>query len=316
MKTTFRQGVIRHSTSPLFLQTNGSYVTLQASASQPTIVTFANRTKNYLFTEAIPVSNAWGPFSSGTDYWLFWELNRASGLRSFGFTRYEPILSSATPSSPAIGQMWWNPSLGYWRMWQGSMWVEKIRVLAAKYASASTFESVSINAPLYTGTQVGLTASARAGSLVFDTSQRPIFDNDNQFFTTEDYILTGVPSGASLRIESMLLTAEAQQPLSAYQVVMFNQFNSIISASPFTTVNKVYGIIQEDVTTNNTVNVITEGLIYNEQWNWQSAGGSVNSPVYVGNGGEVRLTRAITKQLPVGVVIGPQSILFRPGTFG
>jgi hypothetical protein len=318
MKLNFRQGIVRHQTdilgTPTFLSVSGGFVSLIISPD-PTIVAFIHGTKDYLYTERQTVSNAWGPFSTGSDYWLYWQLNQATGLREFGHTTLEPIETANPPSSPGIGQMWFNIMNNTWYDWNGASWVEVIRVFACRLENGMSPKSMSINAPAFTGTQVGLTTSRRIGSLAFDSDGKPIRSGDRKFFTTEDRFVTGVPSGASLSVGNIIIPGIAQEPLGEYSVVEYFDFNKLVHASPFTQGSKLYGFVEEGAHTGELVNFVTEGMIVNDDWDWVVAGADVNDPVYNDGTGQISLTPAIPDQLPVGVVTGRHEILFAPRLF-
>lgn len=317
-RLNFRQGIVRHQTdtggNPTFLDVVGGNVSLIVSPD-PTIIALIDGTNDYLFTESVTVSNAWGPFTAGINRWLYWDINRVTGVRTFGFTIYEPVEASTAPTSPNVGQMWFNTITNIWSEWSGSSWVPVIRVFACKLNTILQPESMSINAPSFTGTQVGLTGSFRVGAIAFDASGEPIRKGDGSFFTTEDLFVTGVPSGASLRVNNVLLSAQAQSPIAAYQVVQFSDFNKLVPAVPTLQRDKVFGIVEEDATTNEVVNFVVEGLIFNEDWDWEDDGADVNDPVYVGSSGNIELTPAVAGQRPIGTVVDKQSIIFAPRLF-
>jgi hypothetical protein len=326
MRITFRQGIVRHQTdisgSPTFLQKVGQFVNLIVSPD-PTIVAFAHGQKNYLYTEAISVSQAWpGPFDTGTNYWLYWDINLVNGERTFGFTVYEPLVSANQPSLSCVdsfgvpcvitGRMWYNTVRNVMYEYNGASWVEVVRVFACKLELGTTIRSMSIRAPEFIGTQVGLVTPAYAGAIAFDTAGKPIRTGDRKFFTTEDMFLTGVPTGASLKVNNIVLIGQAQEPISAFHVVEFVDYNKIIHASPFNSLNKIYGIIEEDAHTNDVINFVTEGLIFNEQWDWDVEGGFVNDKVYITSTGEITLIQSTPNQASVGMIIDRQTILFKP----
>lgn len=99
MRINFRQGIVSHQTGG-FLSINGSgHVDLLAN-TKPTRVAIAHTYTNYLHTENNTVANAWlGPFSAGTDYWLYWQFNPLTFERTFGITTLEPVAQAAEPGS-------------------------------------------------------------------------------------------------------------------------------------------------------------------------------------------------------------------------
>ena len=316
-RINFRQGIVRHQTdtlgNPIFLNLNGNVVDLVVAPDFTTIA-FIQGTSDYLYTETQSVAGAWGPFGV-LDYWLYWNMNPATGIVTRGFTTIEPVQQSTPPISPTTGQMWFNITTNEWFEYNGVAFVSVLRVFACRLAGGTAIESMSIDSPKFTGTQVGLTTPARVGSLIFSTNGLPIFKEKKHFFTTEDRFLTGVPTGASLRVNSIIITGQADRPLAAYSVVQYNDFATIGPANPYAQGLRLYGIIEEDATTNEVVNFITEGMVTNPAWDWITAGASANTPVYVGNGGIIGLSPAAPNQLPVGVVTGRKEILFAPSLF-
>lgn len=334
-RITFRQGILRHGKAPnqvFFLQQNGQYVDLVVSPD-PTIIAFADGTKDYLYTENTTINSAWGPFTIGQEYWLYWDIDRVSGIRTFGYTTIAPIYSETAPTSPLLGQMWFDlkpSSPTYMQMleYNGSRWVPVLRVFAAKYFNNQFFspiDGVSLESN-FEGTQVGSRGNTAvyAGALVFDKDGNPIIGQDKKFFTTEDVFTTGVSTGAALKVENILVRAKAIEPIAAYHVVVFYDYDQIKLAEPFDFVKKVYGIVEEDIPTGDIGNVITEGIIFNEDWDFTDSvnnpnmSGNINEPIYITPSGALttNIAESIPGQVAVGAIVGKQKILFSPGLYG
>jgi len=317
-RINFRQGIVRHQTdganNPVFLQQVGDNVNLLVSPDFTTL-NFIHGDKDYLYTESVTVSAAWN-IPAGPDYWLYFDLDKVSGIRTFGQTTLEPVTAATAPVSPAAGQMWFNTAQNMWYEHNGSAFVEKIRVFAAKSVAGTTFISMSANSPLYTGTQIGNTSTVNVGSLAFDSTGSPIVNQTGKFFTTEDVFTAGVPTGASLKVNNILVRAVAQAPLAAYNVVQFSDFDKINIANPFDAIDSVFGIVDTAVSTGDVANVITEGVIFNAAWDWEGAGAVINDPLYIDATGQLVLATAIPNQIPVAAVIGKQEILFKLGIYG
>ena len=314
-RTSFRQGIVRH-TEPNFLQLSGQAVTLIATITSRVDFTLAQGMKNYLYSEHQTIIDAWvGPFTSGKNYWLYWDIDLASGVRTFGHTLCAPIAQSIPPpENQLIADLhWFDTTANKMKVYNGNSFVEKLRVFAAKLINGVTFQSLSIRAPDFTGTQVGLEIPSLAGAFVFDSVGQPIRTGDGAFFTTEDSFVTGVPTGASLKINSTLVPAAANQPLTKFQVVQFVAFNKIGPASPSLTNDVILGMIDRDLAATEVTNVQIQGLLFNEEWDFTSAG--VNASVFVGVGGIVSLTPIFPTQFPIGRVIDKQTILFSPTLF-
>ena len=318
MRLSFRQGIVRYQQdtlgTPTFLDVVSGHVSLIAS-NEPTVVTFVHGPKDYLYTERQTQNNAWGPFVPGPDQWLYWQLNPVTGAREFGSTNLEPVVDPNPPSSPGIGQMWFSTMINMWHQWTGSGWSEVIRVFACKLQGGILPVSVSINAPDFGGTQVGLSVDTTAGDLVYDLQGKPIRTSDRRFFTSEDQFFTGVATGSRLKIESILVPAIVLQTVHKYQVVQFDDYNKILPAVPFTQMSRLYGMVEEDAVTGDVVDFVTEGMIHNEDWDWVTAGAQVNDPVYIDNTGDIKIVPHIGGQMPVGFVVGARDIYFAPRLF-
>jgi len=275
-----------------------------------------DRLKNYLYSEHQIILDAWvGPFTTGKNYWLYWDIDLASGVRTFGHTLCAPIAQSTPPpENQLIADLhWFDTTVNKMKVYNGNSFVERLRVFAAKLINGATFQSLSIRAPDFTGTQVGLEIPSLAGALVFDSVGQPIRTGDGAFFTTEDSFVTGVPTGASLKINSTLVPAAANQPLTKFQVVQFVAFNKIGPAAPSLTNDVVLGMIDRDLAATEVTNIAIQGLIFNEEWDFTSAG--VNASIFVGVGGIVSLTPVFPTQFSIGRVIDKQTILFSPTLF-
>lgn len=330
-RLSFTQGIVRHGKTPgqqFFLQQNDVYVDLVVSPDS-TIIAFADGNKDYLFTESVTIIKAWGPLSGiSVPFWLYWDINRVTGIRTFGYTTLEPVVGNDAPSTPQAGQMWFNTSEMKMYEYNGSNWVQVLRVFAAKYYNGqflSPVDGVSVESN-FTGSQVGSVGNVTKdiGSLVFDKDGKPIVNQDGKFFTTEDIFTAGVPTGASLKVNNILVRAQAQENISSYQVVVFNEYNKIGLAKPFDYLDKIYGIVEEDVYRFDVANVITEGVIFNELWDFTdtvnnpSMSGNINDPLYVTSTGELTtdIGLSVPGSVPVGAIIDKQSILFKPGLYG
>ncbi len=332
-RISFRQGIARHGKSPFFLQQNGQFVDLVISPDL-TLIAFADGNKDYLYTESVTAIKAWGPFTVPDNYWMYWDIDRVTGIRTYGSTTLLPIYATTAPLTPNTGQLWFDTSInnitsGKMHEFNGAAWVQVLRVFAGIYSSSNQFlspvDTVSVESN-FTGTQIGAPGNiiTNAGSLVYDFTGNPVVNQDGKFFTTEDVFTTGVPTGASLKINNSLIRAQAAAPIAKYQVVVFNNFNKIILASSFDFLDKVYGIVEEDIPINDIGNVITEGVIFNELWDFNNSTASppmvglINDPVYVTATGDLTtdITFSIPGQIPVGAIIGLQTILFSPGIYG
>jgi len=156
MQVSFRQGIIRH-TQPTFVRVQGQYVDLVVG-DQPIMMTMIDGSKDYLVLESKSIPNAWGPLPLGQTVWLYFDIDVRTAVRTFGFTTLAPVLSATAPTNPATGQHWFNLSSN--RMFVADStraWQRVVRVFACQRSSGLPPVSVSINSPVFTGTQVGAT---------------------------------------------------------------------------------------------------------------------------------------------------------------
>ncbi len=313
MRISFRQGLVRVPTD--FLVLASGKVSLVLPPAETVVATLADGTNDYLITERDSIPNAWtGPFVAGTDYWLYIDINTTTGVRTFGHTIYEPVETATAPTTPLTGQCWFDTVNNTFKVWTGASWVRKVRVFAAKLQVGTIFLSMSINSPLFTGTQVGVLSNQpiNAGALVFDsTSGSPLKRGDGTFFTTENFALTGVISSTQVKVGSIVVEAEALSPISAYSIVRFADFNKVEVATNSMIEYGTYGIVEYNVVTGATVNVVLEGLVQNLNWDWTTAG--VNAAIYVDATGTLT-TGVVPNPIPVAAVVDAHTILLRPSS--
>ena len=155
MRIPFRQGLVRVPAN--FLQLTAGKVSLVLGPTDSIVATFADGAANYLTTERVSVNNAWiGPFSTGTDCWLYVDINPVTGVRTFNHTLVSPAEGATAPLAPVqLDQHWFDTANNVMKVWNGNGWVKKIRLFIAKLQQGSVFVSMSVNSPAYTGTQVG-----------------------------------------------------------------------------------------------------------------------------------------------------------------
>lgn len=312
MQIPFRQGIVK--ATPNFLQLTGSTVSIVIAEPAYVLVTVADNLSNYLFAEKESVSNAWvGPFSAGTNYWLYWELHPATGAKLYGHTLAEPVESAVAPQSPVNDQHWYDSTSHKMKVWNAvaNRWVEKIRVFAARLTHSSQFVSMSINSPSYEGTQVGSYVSVPvvAGFLVLDNEGKALRKGNGKFFTTEDVGITGVTNSSQVKFNSLVREAEAASNMAKHTIVAFVDFDTITPADPImVSQGKLFGIIEEDVVIGDYVNVVFEGSVSSPEWDWTHL--QMNTPLYIGEGGALVTTATAPALQPIAVVSGTHSIQF------
>lgn len=311
MRVDFRQGIISYQ-SIGFLQINRTNIDLVIN-DIPLVFTIASGSKDYLWFEERTILRAWTSLLPNVDQWIYIDIDSKTANRTFGITRYRPIVGNTPPINPITGQHWFDDLSAQMKVWTGTSWTVKIRIIVAEIQRGSIPISVSINSPDFRGTTVGLDYTVvgyrYVGSILFDTvTGSPITDLSGGFITTEDNLRTNNTHSSLLKFANTLIEASALQNLGAYTIVTFSDFGHISHASPFTTDQNIpYGIISEGVTVGNIAQVQTNGIITNSAWDWTSVG--INAPLYCDNSGALTTTPAIPLQAFCAYVIDKSTIL-------
>ena len=311
MKLSFRQGIVRYQTdssnNPTFLLASpgGDHISLVVAPTRA-IISISQANIDYLYEETASVTNAWGPFVGGTNYWLYWDIDIWTGQRTFGSTTLAPIMAFAAPSNPEIGQMWYDLSHTQMNYWSGARWMMCLRVFAAQYVSGAVIN------PYPVGTQVGISnGSFYAGLILFDAGGKPLrisqIDGRGQFLTTETQFYTQASAIVAFSLEAMSQFAQANGNIPAYSLISYDGPDSIIVASSDVPNNPAIGIVLTDLYETEVGSFQNSGYFTNMDWDFQFNG---NSPtVYLGLGGTVTLTPPITGFIqPIGFAVNSNTI--------
>lgn len=325
MIINFRQGIITYpisGTMQQFLAPTGQHVSLRADIGRVEVA-FAHGADNYLLTETEEVVNAWGPLPAATDCWLYWDIDKHTAARTFGFTTVEPLYGAVEPAMPVVDQHWFDTTVGTMYVYTSGAFREVIRVFATK-VNANVFTPMGYGFPLkpYAGTQVGMSlGNASVGRILVDELGNPLRRSTGHFFTTEhNFFVDGSPVNI-LRLESAVLTGTAQfENLHAYQVVVFSEFGEISHATYNDIQNGAVAILLEDVSRYNVGTVCLQGHITNPVWNWTVVG----APLWIDDTGnlveyDLHETNPSTYTIgrsPVARVITQHSIMFDQGLGG
>lgn len=309
MKLPFRQGIVRYQRdtngTPAFLQRSngGSSVDLIVSPD-PTVVTFAHKNANYLYEERFTVNNAWTGFTSGADYWLYIDLSFVTGERTFGHTKYQPITSSTQPSQSAIDQHWYDTQSKSMKVWNGVSYIDVLRVFLAKYDEGAVLQSNPF------GSQVSDNTTSYAGHLLYDDDDLPIrkFDRRGrgEFLTSESVFSTHTSKFANVKLESLVESFTACEPIPAYSLVSKTTDGQICLAD---NTSVVHGLVEEDFMVSEMGHAATSGYIESDTWNWTDP---VGTSLFVD--GDGRLTVVVPQSgiiQRVGEVVSRHKILLK-----
>jgi len=356
---TFTHGIVSHSTTtgipgdtPNFLVVNGDKVDLHAPLDQSFVTVLAHRDTNYLITlqsgsdiqswgygaatgKNFAFDNLSGGGANTNEYYLWIDVNRATGAFTYGHTIREPAVGSTPPFTPSTRPddvHWFDTSNNTLKVWVASgvgpqygKWVEYVRIVIAKYIYGSGFTSVSVNSPSFIGTTVGLVGQYRAGALIYDTTGNPVkrtnSTNVTQFFTTDDVFTSGLPSLASpvagnrARYETFLVDAIGLAPAPAYSMVRFTDFNEVLLLNALSQPDDLFGMIEAPIgASGDLVQVTMSGVVNNPSWTWSTVG----QQIFVDKNNDGLLTTVeddnyvpLADQLPVAVALTRTSVLLR-----
>ena len=285
---SFRHGLARRQEdgvgNPTYLQKNGNYIDLIVSPD-PTVFLIAHFDEDYMLTENVSVSEAWGPFTAGITTWLYWDIDFQSGEISRDYTLLPPVDNPSPPPTPATDQHWFDMVNSVMKVWNGASWVEKLRVFAAEYSNAA----VLVHQPI--GSQVGLNnVVTYAGAPLFDNEDKPLQkfrrDRRGKFITTETPLNAQFSRNANFRTEAAIIQAKAIENIPSHYCVAYSGYNEIKLAKNTAFEEPCIGIAAEDMVIDETRTFITRGYVQNDiSWDWSAF--DVGTPLFVGPTGEL-----------------------------
>lgn len=305
MRLTFRQGIARYQTdiyaTPTFLQRSGDFVDLIVSPD-PTIVVFAHKNATYVIEETKTVQKAWGPFTGQGTRYLYWDINMLDASVTRGYTLFPQVVSAKAPNNPSNDQHWFDSENHQMKVWNGSKWIDKVRVFAA------TFSSQAIINPFPLGTQAGEKGVFEGGNLVLDSYSKPLRQSDGTFVTSATELSIINASTKKVKFEAEIVSGMASENVPKFSFVQGQRGKQFRLARSDDWRTRIIGLATEDLYTSEIGNIETNGLVRNEQWDWPAE--SVGRPVFCGPTGEVSLTPPTTGVLQVVGYVYDQDSIF------
>lgn len=308
MQLSFRQGIIRYQTTlqgPQWLlktSMSGTSVDLNANG-EPTVMTFAHYGANYVMEENHTVVGAWGsgavgstngPLAPNVTQYLYWDVDLATGALTRGWTLLAPITNGTAPVNPVNDQHWFDSVNTRMRVWRqnGSapgMWQDKIRLFAGTYLS----NAILVPSPL--GSQVGITGTFTGGNLILGINNVPLKQSDGTFATTASSLIIQQTSGQNVQFDMVLTYGQSIEDIPAFYLVAYQPNKTIKLASSNSVTSFVHGVVIEDLYQNEPGQIISNGVVRNDQWSWPTS--SIGAPLFCGPSGQLQLTPP-----PVGFV--------------
>jgi hypothetical protein len=295
MKLNFRQGIVRHQVdvagTATFIRKSGNggdHIDLVCDNS-PVIVTFAHGSSDYLIQFSKTIPNAWGPLDAvGTTQYLYWDISMLNGDVSFGYTTVNPHIGTTPPSTLIPDLHWFDTQAKVMKVWNGMKWLIKLRVFAGIYNNSAVL------IPKIIGTQVNLNVPCTAGFILKGKNNYPLKDGDGTFIHSESELQVSHTSGENVRFDAAVIYAEATEYIPKFTLVSYVSPRKVIRSSYQNTQLKINGIMVEEYFPGEVGNVISYGLVRNEQWNFLDS--DINKPIFTSQYGEVTLIPP-----PVGV---------------
>lgn len=321
MKFNFRQG-IQHSPMtvghPDFLTYASGNDTITLSIGIDLVrATAAWHDVNYLIEERETSVNAWGPMiwdplwgtnpGSFTSY-LYWDINLASGALSKGFTHLLPAIETVAPISPSLGQHWFDTSLNVMKVWDGVRWNQKIRVFAASYDGGT---HVITEQDL--GSQVGIFVNGTQetwfnhGYILFGIDQKAIKNSDGSMVTTAVPLNTYHGSFSSpIRLELSNSLALASESIPAFSAIASVGNGTVRLANGANLNNRPIGITLVPYITGDAVDIVFNGIVYNDQWAWDY---TLGKDLYCGSTGILYQGNDIIGSILIGTILDSHTVL-------
>lgn len=310
MLINFRQGIVAQQMSgnqPAFLALNGAGVDLLATFTNPTIIAFAQGNADYLFQESTNQVLAWaGPFSNVLHYWLYWDINLKTGIRTFGSTQLAPVAQPTAPANPANDQHWFDTANIIMNVFNNGSWNVKVRLFAGE-VNSGTLIQYSV------GTQIGNNTQVRAGFFLFDDSNNPVKKFQTfglgEFITTETPLASQFPKLQNFKLESAINSAIASQSIAQWKVVCFVGPQQLGVASSNAPSAPGIGVSPAVVNSGSPGEFVTQGYVSNPVWTFSP----VNANVFCDATGNLTTTPPSVGSIQIiGQVVSQTTLFINP----
>jgi hypothetical protein len=318
MKLNFRQGIVRSkliSNVPAFLEYNHNQGTVDLDISDPNLlITLAHKDVNYLIEESASVSHAWGPFvwnsqwgmePANPSYFLYWDVNLSSGEVSRGFSPSAPMVTTNEPPTKSRGSHWYDLTKNQMKYYDGTFWIPVCRVFAGVFSP--NLQSLT-HYPI--GSQVGITSTVDehvSGFIVVGNDRRAIKKSDGSLMTSDsDVIIKQGGYTSPVNIESLSTHVKAAEPIPEYHCVTLIALGKAILASSDDVDKKAIGISDRHAMPGEALRIISNGVVFNEQWDWEIENGR---DLYCGHAGELIQSPTGSRGFKIGSVLTSRSII-------
>jgi hypothetical protein len=285
--------------NPDFLKVAGDYIQIYVSET-PLSFIVADGDSHYLIEERAGIQRAWGPFydTVGITYNLYVDVNPVSAVVSRSYTSSEVVYSTDEPDH-VNGIHWYDENTHKMFVSADDTWVPVIRFFVGTFS----------NGALITYNKYFDSIENNAGFIVYDYDNKGVRKSNGKFLTTQDStrLNTGTFSNA-INPEDREYVASPTEQIPAFTFVAVSGDNKISIANS-SNINKLpIGMVLEAVSVGDTVNVHTEGIVINPQWNFDSS--QIGKFVYCDVNGEITFEKVMVGNytVRVGKVLSANSI--------
>jgi hypothetical protein len=308
MNVTLRQGIIRPyyldfpiSQIPSAYSVGQNNVSILSSSEDRLLIVLTYLRSNYLHIEDSE-KVAWTNLPGGNS-WLYWDLDTVTGDITYGYTQVEPDYGSTLPPNPVNDQHFFLQPQNAMKVWNGSIWRDRIRVFAGKYNGQEVDNSDFLD----NISQVGLNGPTQAGFLLYDNDNNPIKAND-RFITTETTLKSKDSHFNKTKIQTKRVDGRSIEPIGKYSCVTWKGRNRRLGVAKSTDRrHPCIGIAVNNFFRNQVNSFVTQGYITDPiKFNWDIP---INSPLFVGADGSIVSTppRNISIQ-KIGYVVDRHTI--------
>lgn len=245
-----------------------------------------------------PISNqvliAWTDITDAAlSYWLFWDINIATGQRTYVSTNIEPIKAYQAPQAPIVGQMWFDTNARVYKEWNGSAWVRKLRLQAGIVRPGFAITQTAVG-PYLDNPRV-----VDAGFILFDRELKAIRQG-SKFVTTNDPLITDVSTIHGFKLDQGVTFVQAGENLSKFTVVKLDTHGAAVAADPSDLADGIVGITTNDAMSGEAVNLALDGLLSNPEWMFNVT--ELSRYVYMTAGGQLIFPDAYRGEEHVAII--------------
>ena len=328
MKTNFRQGILKAPVDAQgkcnFLSYNSLSQTITINVSEGDILaTVAHKTNNYLINENTTTVNVWGPFNwdsswgiqpAAPKYYLFWDINIGTGELTRSYTAHDPIVQINPPLNPKGGLHWYDVNENVMKFWDSIKlsWIPVIRLFAGTYEPVGNILTC-FNIESQTNDYV----YSDSGYILYGVDFKALKDAEGNFLTTITNMMTQHHNSFHSPVKMELITpsSRAKENIPAFHCVTSTK-DGFLEVTNLSLGKRPIGIVNQSYLTGQGVDFIVNGLVYNDNWNWNP---NLPQDLYVSETGsitQIPITTPGIVNVRVGTVLSSKTAFINIDFYG